>query len=158
MLESLFDLYESDYPSLLDLHSLITKESAKWKAQDWREKAPGKNKLDGLIAAAGQIFDCSAGISAEELCNESLVLDLHGMQDSHQNFLVYLILGSIFAYRITNGIRGDELRQIVVLDEAKKIFDGTRDKRVVQGIPMIDLLFSQCREFGIGVIGADQSL
>jgi len=83
------------------------------------------------------------------------VLELDGLIKELQDFIVSIFLIAIFRSRMCSGARG-KTEIVIVLDEAKRIFDRNKEKRPAEGIPTIDILISQIREFGIAMIIADQ--
>ena len=87
------------------------------------------------------------GFDMEDLLNKQIVLELDGLMIEYQTFLATLIFHWIFTYRLNLAERGD-LKHLLLFDEAKRLFS--------LGIPLIGQLVSQAREFGQGLILADQ--
>jgi len=85
------------------------------------------------------------------------VIELDGLGIEAQNFIISTLLTWIYVHRMSQNERG-KLRHIIVFDEAKRIFDVNKERRPVEGIPNIDILTSRIREFGEGLIVADQEI
>ncbi len=87
------------------------------------------------------------GFDMIDLLEKQVVLELDGLTIEYQTFLATLIFHWIFTYRLTLAQRG-ELKHILLFDEAKRLFS--------LGIPLVAQLVSLAREFGQGLILADQ--
>ena len=87
------------------------------------------------------------GFNMEDLLTKQVVLELDGLTIEYQTFLATLIFHWIFTFRLNLAERGD-LKHLLLFDEAKRLFS--------LGIPLIAQLVSLAREFGQGLILADQ--
>ena len=87
------------------------------------------------------------GFDMEDLLTKQVVLELDGLTIEYQTFLATLIFHWIFTFRLNLAERGD-LKHLLLFDEAKRLFS--------LGIPLIAQLVSLAREFGQGLILADQ--
>lgn len=92
-------------------------------------------------AVSGEAYDL------ETLLDRQLVLELDGLGIEYQTFLATLIFHWLFTYRLCLAQRG-ELRHVLLFDEAKRLFS--------LGNPLVAQLVSTAREFGQGLILADQ--
>ncbi len=87
------------------------------------------------------------GFDMEDLLTKQVVLELDGLTIEYQTFLATLIFHWIFTYRLNLAQRAI-LQHLLLFDEAKRLFS--------LGIPLVGQLVSQAREFGQGLILADQ--
>ncbi|MBN2224088.1 MAG: ATP-binding protein [Deltaproteobacteria bacterium] len=162
VLEELYRIYgvfdgSDTYPTMLDFHEMLErKDRKKGMAQDDRGYlARTKNKTTASIKILGKMFDCDQGYPLEDLVDKNVVFELDGLIDELQVFLVDIILGWIFTYRIDKGERG-QLRQVVFFDEAFRIF--RKDYRSDSGTSHLETMVTQIREFGVGLVMATQML
>ena len=101
------------------------------------------------------MLKCSSGSSLEKLKEYPAVLELGGRNWDVQDFVTIMLFTSLLREKISSGKRG-ELRHVLIFDECKRIFDINLEKNYLMGIPPIDLLVSHAREYGQGLILADQ--
>ena len=83
------------------------------------------------------------------------VLELDGLPKEVQDTLINIILTGIFKSRQKIGDRSPA-KTLIVIDEAKRVFDANKERRPAEGIPTVSILASQVREYGISLIIADQ--
>jgi Helicase HerA, central domain len=89
----------------------------------------------------------SPSFDMEDLLTKQVVLELDGLTIEYQTFLATLIFHWIFTYRLNLAQRAS-LQHLLLFDEAKRLFS--------LGIPLVGQLVSLAREFGQGLILADQ--
>ena len=94
----------------------------------------------------GDTINCP-GFDMESLMTKQVVLELDGLMIEYQTFIATLIFHWLFTYRLNLAERG-ELKHLLFFDEAKRLFS--------LGIPLVGQLVSVAREFGQGLILADQ--
>jgi len=145
-----------NYPSLFELEELLeSKQTSGRVTKDYQERI--KNRVKEVILSLGSVVDCSFGYPLEDLLlQKNVVLEMDGLSRALSIFLVNLLLSWIFVYRINRGERGDKVTNVIVIDEAKRIFDKNLEKLPVEGIPIITTLVSQIGEFNIGLIIGEQ--
>ncbi len=158
-LYQIYGVYEGSgiYPSLFDLAELLESKGAYSRvAKDYQERV--KNRIKETVRALGTAADCSLGYPLEELLlKNNVVLELDGLSRALSIFLVNYLLYWIFTYRINASERGGKVKNIIVVDEAKRIFDKNLEKLPVEGIPIITTLTSQIGEFNVGLIVGEQT-
>lgn len=158
-LYQIYGVYEgsSIYPSLFDLAELLESKGASSRvAKDYQERV--KNRVKETVRTLDKVLDCSLGYPLEELLLENnVVLELDGLSRALSVFLVNYLLYWIFTYRINASERGGKVKNIIVVDEAKRIFDKNLEKLPVEGIPIITTLTSQIGEFNVGLIVGEQT-
>ena len=101
------------------------------------------------------MFDCDKGFPIEDLLDKTVIFELDGLLSENQLFLTTLIMRFIFEYRISNKQRG-RLRHVILFDEAKMVYDRNRDNIEGLGPNEVTQFTSQIREFGEGLVVADQ--
>lgn len=155
----IYGVYEGSgiYPSLFDLAELLESKGASSRvSKDYQERV--KNRVKETVRTLGTAADCSLGYPLEELLlKNNVVLELDGLSRALSIFLVNYLLYWIFTYRINASERGGKVKNIIVVDEAKRIFDKNLEKLPVEGIPIITTLTSQIGEFNVGLIVGEQT-
>ena len=158
-----FDVYDRwhvwdwntmQFPTLWDL-------SAVFKGKSFRKRIAGQgnesrlsidNKLEGILIELEPIVSCQRGFDVQRLYEEKHVLSImvEGLSMEHQNFLIVeQLLRYSHLFKVT-GPR-NQLNALFVFDEAKGIFGKTSgDKFIIKD------LVSKVREWGIGIVFADQ--
>ena len=139
------DLYES-----LKQHKLERKYG---REAGFLESA--QNRVNECLLSFGHILDCDKGFLPEELLAKNVVLELEGLLAENQAFLLTILLRYVFQYRITSGHRGG-LQHIMLFDEAKTVYSKQREFSKELGVSEIANFTSTIREFGEGLIVADQ--
>ena len=144
------------YPSLhdllycLDMHRIekgFGRESGFWES--------AKNRTRGTVLSLNEMFDCDKGFSLEHLLDKNVVLELDNLLYENQIFLVNIMLRYIFQYRMSQKHRGS-LRHVIFFDEAKMVYDQTRDFIPGLGINEVTQFTTQIREFREGIVVSDQ--
>jgi hypothetical protein len=108
-----------------------------------------------MLAMTRGCYDCSAGVPLEKLLDKVVIFELDGVMESHADFMVNYLLHWLFCYRIGKAERGNVLRNLVVFDEAKSVFSPFENAAL--GFAPITYMVSMLREFGVGIIAADQT-
>lgn len=143
-------------PTLKDLKQLIdldwpegnrNKQEARWIVQ---------SRIDSLLRNSPGIFDCDKGYPWEELLDRSIVFELDGLGEDFRNILSEILWMWVYLYRFYRGERTGELKHMLITDEARHLFDIYKEKNVTLGRPIIDDLTVKSREFGEGLVVADQ--
>jgi hypothetical protein len=113
------------------------------------------NRLGAYLTSNPDLYNCSTGYPLEELLNRNVVFELHGMLDQQARFWINIMLYWLFCYRIEKKERGNELKNLVIFDEAKSVFTPFHNENI--GFPPITYMVAMLREFGVGIIASDQS-
>jgi hypothetical protein len=109
------------------------------------------SRINPMLLVLEDMLDCQEGYSIENLLHQNIVLELDGLTQELQTFLVNILFFWIFTYRLNNAQRG-RLRHVLVFDEAKMVF--SREKAT--GAAPISRLVSTAREMGQAILAADQ--
>jgi len=155
-LYNLFDKVSEPYPSLHELELLIKKQKVNYvrKASDYRDTL--LNRLEAMNLVAGTVFDCNQGYPVDELLKENVVFEFDGLSRDVQNFLMEILFAYVYEYRIAQNHRNSGLNHLFFLDEGKRVFSVYKERQDAAGIPEIDELTAKMREFGEGLVVADQ--
>jgi len=155
-LYNLFDKVSEPYPSLHELELLIKKQKVNYvrKASDYRDTL--LNRLEAMNLVAGTVFDCNQGYPVDELLKENVVFEFDGLSRDVQNFLMEILFAYVFEYRMAQNHRNQGLNHLFFLDEGKRVFSVYKERQDAAGIPEIDELTAKMREFGEGLVVADQ--
>ena len=155
-LYGLFDQVSDPYPSLHELELLIKKDKMNYvrKTSDYRDTL--LNRLEAMNLVAGTIFDCNQGYAVDELLSKNVVFEFDGLSRNVQNFLMEILFAYVYEYRIAQNHRNQVLNHLFFLDEGKRVFSVYKERQDAAGIPEIDELTAKMREFGEGLVVADQ--
>ncbi|WP_436935726.1 ATP-binding protein [Halovenus marina] len=155
-LYNLFQEVSAPYPSLHELELLIKSEGVNYvrKQADYRDTL--LNRLEAMNLVAGTVFDCSTGYSIPELLHRDIVFEFDGLSRDVQNFLMEILFAYVYEYRLAQNHRNQGLNHVFFLDEGKRVFSVYKERQDAAGIPEIDELTAKMREFGEGLVVADQ--
>jgi len=155
-LYDLFDRVSPPYPSLHELKLLIQRDKINYvrTASDYRDRL--LNRLEAMTLISGTVFDCSQGYPVEELLERDVVFEFDGLSRDVQNFLMEILLAHVYEYRISQNHRNTGLNHLFFLDEGKRVFSVYKERQDASGIPEVDELTAKMREFGEGLVVADQ--
>jgi hypothetical protein len=163
LLEFLDQLYE-DYqktgvfPTLGDLHGLmVASQETSRKRMEYYDVM--YNRTRTLESVLGKILNSRNGLKLEELVNRFVVFELDQLRAEEQNWLIEVMLTWLYAYRMTEQHRGEQLRQVIICDEAHRVWDANkewRDTTREMGMPTINLFPTQFRDFGTALILTSQ--
>jgi len=155
-LYNLFDKVSEPYPSLHELELLIKKDKINFvrKSSDYRDTV--LNRLEAMNLVAGTVFDCNQGYPIDELLEEDVVFEFDGLSRDVQNFLMEILFAYVYEYRMAQNHRNSGLNHLFFLDEGKRVFSVYKERQDAAGIPEIDELTAKMREFGEGLVVADQ--
>jgi len=92
----------------------------------------------------------------EELLDRSVIFEFDGLSRDLQNFLMETLFAYVFESRLAKNQRDSGLNHVFFLDEGKRVFSVYKERQDASGIPKIDELTAKMREFGEGLVVADQ--
>jgi hypothetical protein len=155
-LYGLFEEVSAPYPSLHEFEELLRQENINYvrKQSDYRDTL--LNRLESMNLVAGTVFDCSKGFDLVELLGRDVVFEFDGLGRDVQNLLMELLFAWVYEYRLAQGHRGEGLNHVFFLDEGKRVFSVYKERQDAAGLPKIDELTAKMREFGEGLVVADQ--
>jgi hypothetical protein len=117
------------------------------------------NRVRTLQSVLGNVVNSRNGIKLEDLVNRFVVFELNQLRAEEQNWLIEVMLTWLYAYRMTEQHRGEQLRQVIICDEAHRIWDANkewRDTSREMGPPTINLFPTQFRDFGVSLFLTSQ--
>ena len=144
------------YPSLLELQFLIEQDPLNYVRKSANYRDTVLNRLAAMNRTAGTVFNCSQGFPLADLLERDVVFELDGMGEDAQNFLMEVLIAAVYEYRLAQDQRGGDLRHVIFLDEGKRVFSVYKERQDAAGLPTIDALTAKMREFGEGLVVADQ--
>jgi hypothetical protein len=159
LLEFLDQLYEDyqktgAFPTLDDLHRLmVASQETSRKRLEYYDVM--YNRTRSLESILGKVLNSRNGLKLEDLVNRFVVFELDQLRAEEQNWLIEVMLTWLYAYRMTEQHRGEQLRQVIICDEAHRIWDANkewRDTTREMGMPTINLFPTQFRDFGTSLI------
>lgn len=153
-LYQLYDTEQGEWPSLFELLKLVRVDQIPYASPRYRYKERLDNRLTGMTGFSGTVFDCSQSFPFQEFLDRNVVVELQEPMEDTQIFVVEALLTWIFYYREAQGHR-DGLRHVVLLDEAKQVFDRQREENSESPNPPVTKLMGQVREFGEALVVAD---
>ncbi|MDG5761345.1 hypothetical protein QA600_18605 [Natronococcus sp. A-GB1] len=152
----LFDRRKPPYPSLHELQQFIETDKINYVRKTANYRDTVLNRLEAMTLTAGTIFDCSEGYPVEELLKQNVVFEFDGLGTDLQNFLMETLFAAVYEYRVAQNQRGGSLRHVFFLDEGKQVFSVYKERQDAAGLPAVDMLTAKMREFGEGLVVADQ--
>ena len=161
ILKALDELYkhaEEKFPRIKDLKEWL--EKYRLSRTSSREKnwiATAERPLESLcFRELGDVFDCDEGIKPSEFFREGriTILELDSLSTNDKTFFIEVILQWIRDMMLVSNLR-EKLVGVIALEEAHHVLN--REKSKVLGMEtVIDLIFREIRELGIGMIYVDQ--
>lgn len=154
-----YDLFEEvapPYPSLHELQLLMERDKINYVRKQANYRDTVVNRLQAMTLTAGTIFDCSEGVPIEDLLERNVVFEFDGLSTDLQNFLMEILFAAVYEYRLAQNHRGGDLHHVFFLDEGKQVFSVYKERQDAAGLPAIDELTAKMREFGEGLVVADQ--
>lgn len=163
LLEFLDQLYEDyqktgAFPTLGDLHRLmVASQETSRKRLEYYDVM--YNRTRSLESILGKVLNSRNGLKLEDLVNRFIVFELAKLRAEEQNWLIEVMLTWLYAYRMTEQHRGEQLRQVIICDESHRIWDANkewRDTTREMGMPTINLFPTQYRDFGTALVLTSQ--
>jgi len=153
---NLFDEVSKPFPSPHELQLWIERDKINYVRKQSNYRDTVLNRLESMNLTAGTIFACSQGYTVDELVDRNVVFEFDGLGRDLQNFLMEILFAAVYEYRLAQNQRGGGLRHVFFLDEGKRVFSVYKERQDAAGIPAIDELTAKMREFGEGLVVADQ--
>jgi len=144
-----------NYPSLHDLFERCLALKVPRYSREAAFRDSILNRLKALLALHGEMFDCAIGFPLEQLAERNVVFEPAGLPEKQFQLLTNVILHWLMLYRVASQQRGMGIRNLVVIDECKWLFSPFVNENI--GWAPITYMLAQLREFGIGILAADQT-
>lgn len=159
LLEHMDRLDRKEIPTMQELYSsIVNTEETSRRRSEYHDVV--ENRLRAIVSVFGDNLATREGIPIEKLCELPVVIELSGLRPTEANWLVEVMLSWIYFYRLYNAQRGEKLRQVIIIDEAHRIFDRSKEFRETaqeMGTPIISIFPSQFRDFGTGLCLSSQT-
>jgi len=143
------------YPTVTDLNDKVRSYSFKGNRREAGFQDSILNRLGAYIALNKDVYEYSKGIPIEWLARQSFVLEVKGLTERIARFTMNIFLYALFLHRIASGQRGNNLKNLVVVDEAKWLAPPGFNEHL--SFSPLTYVLAQAREVGIGMIIADQT-
>ncbi len=159
ILKSLDSVFKSNpSPRLQDLKNWLVKYgSTNMPARERNWLATAERPLESLcFKELGEVFDCQEGVSLSEFFRpgQITVLELDSLDNSDKTFFIEIVLQWLRDWMLASSSR-ETLKGVIVLEEAHHVLNREKAKKLGSETVM-DLLFREIRELGMGIIYADQ--
>ena len=144
------------YPTMFDLYESLKGyhlDRQYGRTAGFLESA--MNRVNKCLISIANVFNYDKGFSIEEFLTKNVVFEMEGFLIENQTFLLNIILRYVFQYRISNNQRSG-LKHVFLFDEAKSVYSKEREFTKELGVSEIAQFTSKIREFGEGLIVADQ--
>lgn len=157
-LYSRYDMNNEAYPSLLDLYDFlqmkkVNKEFARG-TEEYRSFERFLNRVETLVFSFEEVVDCSKGFELAKILDHHTVFDIAELKEDCQTVFTELFLTQILGYRLEKKERGGILRNVAVLDDAKRLMPAYREDQQ-SAIANMSRIIAFSREFGVGFIVAE---
>ncbi|WP_276273654.1 ATP-binding protein [Haloarcula litorea] len=145
---------KSDQPTLLELRNYIQNLSVHPQRQAFQNRI--RTSIGRLLRDAPHTFNVEQGYKLEELLKRNVVFEFEGLKTWTKNFLMEILIAWIYEYRKAQNHRGSGVRHVTFLDEAKTIMSVYKEQQAASGLPEIDRMVAELREFQESLVAADQ--
>ncbi len=157
ILKALDEIYKKyKPPTLFDLKQWLEEYAEKkLSARERNWVATALRPLQSLcFRDTGKVFNCKIGIKPSELLKGITIMELDGLSTNDKTFFIEIILQWLRDWLIVEGNR-ENLIGTIVIEEAHYILNREKGKKL--GLETVmDLVFREIRELGIGIIYTDQ--
>ena len=149
---------ENDQPRLTDIKEWLVKygESAlAVRERNWL--ATAARPLESLcFRELGEVFECDVGIPPSDFFKRGQVtiLELESLDTNDKTFFIEIILQWIRDWLIESGSK-EKLKGAIILEEAHHVLNREKSRKLGSET-VVDLIFREVRELGIGMIYIDQ--
>lgn len=155
-LDGVYD--DNDKPVMKDIKAWLSEyASGKMPARERNWVATAERPLESLcFKELGEVFDCTEGIKPSEFFKPGkiTILELDSLDTNDKTFLIEITLQWIRDWLMVSG-KKEELVGTVILEEAHHVLNREKSKKLGTET-VIDLIFREVRELGLGVIYIDQ--
>jgi len=109
-------------PTLYDLYHLIRNIKYPLLSREARYQESAINRSRGLLNIFGDNLCSNRELKWEVLLNTDFAIGIDGIPTDYQSFFVSYFTAKVLLYRMANGYRGSELKNLIVIDEASTVF------------------------------------
>jgi hypothetical protein len=159
IMKTMDDVYaENPSPRMGDLKKQLMeygKAGVGSRERNWISTA--ERPLESLcFKEVGEIFECDEGTRPSEFFEKGriTILELDGLSDNDKNFFIEITLQWLRDWLLVSGKR-EKLRGVIILEEAHHVLNREKANRLGSET-VIDLVFREIRELGMGIVYMDQ--
>jgi len=145
-----------DFPNMVDLLYELRGGGPSYADYSQRFHSTVKDRVGNIVENSEQLWNVEKGMPLRNLLKRNVVIELGGYKEEIQNFVMEYLMAWTYHYRKENGFRDGGLHHLFFLDEGKTLFAKAKQEESVSGTAEIDLLTAKMREFGEGLVVADQ--
>jgi DNA-binding MarR family transcriptional regulator len=155
-LEAVHEMKE--HPKLIDIKRWINEyaeASLPQRERNWI--ATAERPLESLcFKEIGEVFDCKVGTKPSEFFKKGriTILELDALDTNDKTFFIEIILQWIRDWLLVKNQR-EKLVGVVILEEAHHVLNREKSKKLGTET-VIDLIFREVRELGLGMVYIDQ--
>ena len=93
-LYELYGIFENskNYPSMFELNELLNHTKHSLVTKDARYLETVRNRTNAMLLALDKVLDCSDGLPIQDLLEKSVIIELDGLMEDQQNFLMQMRL------------------------------------------------------------------
>ncbi len=160
VLKALGDIYErpAKVPRIKSLRNwMYAYGESKVSARERNWMATAERPVESLnFGDTGKVFETDAGIMPSTFfkSNDITVLELDALSPNDRSFFIEIILQWLRDWLLVEGDR-EKLTGVIVLEEAHHLINREKSKRLGTE-SVIDVIFREIRELGVGIIYTDQ--
>jgi DNA helicase HerA-like ATPase/DNA-binding MarR family transcriptional regulator len=157
-LDAVYESLKPEMPRIEDLKYWLEKYRSNQSSS--REKnwiATAERPLESLcFRETGEVFDCDEGILPSKFLEKGAItiLELDSLSTNDKTFFIEIILQWLRDVALVSDSR-EKLKGVIVLEEAHHVLNREQSKRIGMET-VIDLIFREVRELGIGMVYVDQ--
>jgi len=146
---------KNDDVSLLGLKNYIENQGIHPSQQQFQKRVA--DSIGSIIRdVPGLSGSAESKLDLEQLLEHRVVFELDEQKSKTQNFIIEYLMAWVYEYRKAQNQRTGDLRHVFFIDESKEIFSVYKERNTASGNPVIALKLAKLREFGEGVVAADQ--
>ncbi|MDI6826260.1 MAG: DUF87 domain-containing protein [Candidatus Aenigmarchaeota archaeon] len=157
-LDALYKKFAPNMPKIKDLKDWLDMyrlSQTSSRERNWISTA--ERPLESLcFRETGDVFDCDEGILPSKFLEEGTItiLELDSLSTNDKTFFIEIMLQWLRDAVLVSGAR-EKLSGVIVLEEAHHVLNREKSKRIGMET-IIDLIFREVRELGIGMVYVDQ--
>jgi hypothetical protein len=139
-------------PTFHDVLAALNNMKLSGRESLWKASAQ-RTLQDLTFGPIGDVFNSHTSFNIKDLLDQQIVLELDALPQTTKTFLIEALLLQIYLYRVNEGVRDEQLKHMMILEEAHHLLL----KKQEQGETITDIFLREIRETGQGVCLLDQS-
>jgi len=157
-LDAVYESLKPEIPRIEDLKYWLNKyRSNQGSSREKNWIATAERPLESLcFRETGEVFDCDEGILPSKFLEKGTItiLELDSFSTNDKTFFIEIMLQWLRDISLVSDSR-EKLKGIIILEEAHHVLNREKSKRIGMET-VIDLIFREVRELGIGMVYVDQ--